>query len=198
MAAADTRARSSRRQLPITGSAHKAGIVSDAHMGAVLAALDMAAERRGAAGFDRRHHLQLGEAHVTGVGLAPSGAVVADRQSTPPTPATITTTSIRQDTSCIRQRAASPSRHRYPIGLLPASRLTPPRSGLERSDFVRWRNRRLQPKTALSRYRLFIGPISKGSSGSSSDGRRGAPLPVAPHRKRRQHLQPQSGFDPHW
>src|SRR5208283_6187771 len=32
----------------------------------------------------------------------------------------------------------SPSRHRYPIGLLPASWLTPPRSGLERSDFVPW------------------------------------------------------------
>jgi len=59
------------RQLPITGSAHKAGIVGDARMGAVLAALDMAAERRGPATLDRGHHLQLGEAHVTGVGLAP-------------------------------------------------------------------------------------------------------------------------------
>ncbi len=32
----------------------------------------------------------------------------------------------------------SPSRHRYPLGWLPAPRLTPPRSGLERSDFVPW------------------------------------------------------------
>ena len=40
-------------------------------MRAVLAALDVAAERGGAAGLDRRHDLQLGEAHVTGVGLAP-------------------------------------------------------------------------------------------------------------------------------
>jgi hypothetical protein len=31
----------------------------------------MAAERRGPAGLDRRHRLQLGEAHVPGVGLAP-------------------------------------------------------------------------------------------------------------------------------
>jgi hypothetical protein len=31
---------------------------------AVLTALDMSAERRGPAGLDRRHHLQLGEAHV--------------------------------------------------------------------------------------------------------------------------------------
>ena len=38
---------------------------------AVLAALDVPAERRGPATLDRRHHLQLGEAHVTGVSLAP-------------------------------------------------------------------------------------------------------------------------------
>ena len=71
MAAEDTRTRSSRRQLPITGSAHKARVVGDAFVRAVLAALDMSAERRGPATLDRRHHLQLGEAHVTGVSLAP-------------------------------------------------------------------------------------------------------------------------------
>ena len=71
MAAADAKARSSRRQLPITGSAHKAGIVGDPFVRAVLAALDVSAERGGATGLDRRHDLQLGEAHVTGVGLAP-------------------------------------------------------------------------------------------------------------------------------
>ena len=38
---------------------------------AVLAALDVAAERGGAAGLDRRHDLQLAEAHMAGVGLAP-------------------------------------------------------------------------------------------------------------------------------
>jgi len=42
----------------------------------------------------------------------------------------------------------------YPIGLLPASRLTPPRSGPERSDFVPWRNLRLRPKTAFRRIGL--------------------------------------------
>ena len=46
-------------------------------MRAVLAALDMSAERGGAAGLDRRHHLQLGEAHVTGVGLAPRRSLEA-------------------------------------------------------------------------------------------------------------------------
>ena len=40
-------------------------------MRAVLAALDVAAERGGATDFDRRHDLQLGKAHVTGVGLTP-------------------------------------------------------------------------------------------------------------------------------
>ena len=48
-----------------------AGVVGDPFVRAVLAALDVSAERRGPAGLDRRHHLQLGEAHVTGVGLAP-------------------------------------------------------------------------------------------------------------------------------
>ncbi len=31
-----------------------------------------------------------------------------------------------------------PPRHRCPLNRLPASRLLLPRSGLERSDFVRW------------------------------------------------------------
>ena len=44
---------------------------------AVLAALDVSAERGGATGLDRRHDLQLGEAHVTGVGLAPRRAMGA-------------------------------------------------------------------------------------------------------------------------
>ena len=35
---------------------------------AVLAARDMPAERRRAAALDRRHHLQLAEAHMAGVG----------------------------------------------------------------------------------------------------------------------------------
>ena len=62
---------SCRRALTLRAMAVAAGIVGDALVRAVLAALDMSAERRGAAGLDRRHDLQLGEAHVTGVGLAP-------------------------------------------------------------------------------------------------------------------------------
>ena len=60
-----------RRGLTLRAMPVAAGIVGDAFVRAVLAALDMAAERGGPAGLDRRHHLQLGEAHVTGVGLAP-------------------------------------------------------------------------------------------------------------------------------
>ena len=48
-----------------------AGIIGDARVRAVLAALDMTAERGGAAMFDRRHDLQLGETDMAGVGLAP-------------------------------------------------------------------------------------------------------------------------------
>ena len=44
----------------------------------VLAARDMPAERRRAAALDCAHHLQLVEAHVAAVGLAPSGTVVAE------------------------------------------------------------------------------------------------------------------------
>jgi hypothetical protein len=47
-------------------------------MGAVLAALDMAAEGRRAAALDRCHHLQLVAAHVTGIGLAPCRSVIAE------------------------------------------------------------------------------------------------------------------------
>ena len=64
-------------QLPITNVTHKAGVVGDALVRAVLAALDMAAERGCATGLDRRHDLQLGEAHVPGVGLSPRRPVGA-------------------------------------------------------------------------------------------------------------------------
>ena len=68
------------RQLPITEFAHKARVVSDERMATrrVLAACDVAAERRRAAALDRAHHLQLVEAHMAAVGLAPSGTVVAE------------------------------------------------------------------------------------------------------------------------
>ena len=55
-----------------------AGVVGDAQMGAGLAAFDMAAQRRGSAALDRRHDLQLAEAHVTGVGGTPSRPVATE------------------------------------------------------------------------------------------------------------------------
>src|ERR1700730_15669705 len=50
-----------------------AGIVGDLRIGAVrvLAARDMAAERCRAAVLDRRHHLELAEADMAGVGFTP-------------------------------------------------------------------------------------------------------------------------------
>ena len=47
-------------------------------MAAVLTARDMAAERRRAAALDRRHHLELVEADMAGIGLTPSRPVVAE------------------------------------------------------------------------------------------------------------------------
>ena len=68
------------RQLPITEFAHKTGVVGDLGMAArcVLAARDMAAERRCTTALDRTHHLQLVEAHMPAVGLTPGRTVVAE------------------------------------------------------------------------------------------------------------------------
>ena len=55
-----------------------AGVVRDLAVGAVLAARDMAAERCRAAALDRRHHLQLTEADMAGIGPAPCRAVAAE------------------------------------------------------------------------------------------------------------------------
>ena len=66
-----------RRALTLRAMPIAAGVVGDAFMRAVLAALDVAAERGCATGFDRRHDLQLREARMAGVGLAPCGPVDA-------------------------------------------------------------------------------------------------------------------------
>jgi len=57
-----------------------AGVVADLRVAAcyVLAACDMAAERGRAAALDGTHHLQLVEAHMRAVGLAPRRAVIAE------------------------------------------------------------------------------------------------------------------------
>ena len=47
-------------------------------MRAVLAARHMAAERRGATALDGRHHLQLVEAEVSGIGRPPRRPVIAE------------------------------------------------------------------------------------------------------------------------
>ena len=41
----------------------------------ILAALDMPAKRGRAALFDRRHHLELTQAHMSGIGSAPVGSM---------------------------------------------------------------------------------------------------------------------------
>src|SRR5712691_11089377 len=66
------------RQLPITEFAHKATVVGDRGVAAVLAARDVSAEGRRAAALDGAHHLELKQAHVTAVGMTPRGPVVAE------------------------------------------------------------------------------------------------------------------------
>ena len=77
-----------RRALTLRAVTVAAGIVGDAFVRAVLAALNVSAERGGAAGLDRRHDLQLAEADMAGVGLAPRRPMgakdVGDLQARPP------------------------------------------------------------------------------------------------------------------
>jgi len=55
-----------------------ARVVGNGRVGAVLAARDVAAECCGAAALDCRHHLQLIEADMAGIGFAPCRAIVAE------------------------------------------------------------------------------------------------------------------------
>ena len=64
-----------RRALTLWAMAVATRIVGDAAVAAVFAALDMAAEGRRAALLDRRHDLQLTEAHMSGIGPTPVGSM---------------------------------------------------------------------------------------------------------------------------
>ena len=64
-----------RRALTLWAMAVATRVVSDAAVAAVFAALDMAAERSRAALLDRRHDLQLTEAHMSGIGPTPVGSM---------------------------------------------------------------------------------------------------------------------------
>jgi hypothetical protein len=67
-----------RRALALRAMPVAAGIVRDLAVGALLTARNMAAERRGTAALDRRHHLELAEADMAGMGPAPCRAVAAE------------------------------------------------------------------------------------------------------------------------
>ena len=67
-----------RRALTLWAMPVATAIKSDAAVPAVLARLDMTAKRCGAAGLDRRHHLQLAEAQMAGMGRAPGGAMAME------------------------------------------------------------------------------------------------------------------------
>ena len=62
-----------RRALTLWAMAIAARVVGDAAVAAIFAALDMPAERGRAALLDRRHDLELLQAHMSGIGPAPVG-----------------------------------------------------------------------------------------------------------------------------
>jgi len=74
-----------RLALTLWAMAVAARVVSDAAVAAILAALDMPAEGGRAALLDRRHNLELSEAHMPGIGAAPVSSMamkdVCDLQS---------------------------------------------------------------------------------------------------------------------
>ena len=67
-----------RRALALWTMAVAARVVSDAAVAAIFAALDMPAESGRAALLDRRHHLELTEAHMSRVGSAPLGPMAME------------------------------------------------------------------------------------------------------------------------
>jgi transketolase len=64
--------------LTLRAVAVAAAVVGDLGVGAGFTARDVAAERRGAAAHDRRHHPELAEAHMPRIGPAPGGPVAIE------------------------------------------------------------------------------------------------------------------------
>ena len=64
--------------LSITDFAHKAAVVGDPPVPAVLAGLDVTAQRSGTTMLDRRHDLELMQAQMPGMGSPISRACVAE------------------------------------------------------------------------------------------------------------------------
>ena len=64
--------------LALRAVAVAAGVVGDAQVCAVLAAFDMTTQRLRSAALDRRHDLELAEAHMAGMRGTPSRPAVAE------------------------------------------------------------------------------------------------------------------------
>ena len=67
-----------RNTLAFGAVAVAAGVIGHAQGSAIVAAIDVTAEGRGAALLDGRHDLHLAEAQVTGVGMAKAWPEVAE------------------------------------------------------------------------------------------------------------------------
>jgi hypothetical protein len=70
------------RQLPITECTHKAGIVGDADLAAVLTLLDVSAKHGGAARLDGGHHAALALRELAALRCAERIAVAAEMSAT--------------------------------------------------------------------------------------------------------------------
>src|SRR6266851_8699571 len=98
-----------------------ARVVGDPAVAAILTALDMTAEGSRAAALDRRHHLELAEAHMPGIGLAPGGAMVME------------------DLGDLQPRAAHRRRARLPLSASPPAAARAGRAGWSHSGSWWWR-----------------------------------------------------------
>ena len=76
-------------------------------MRTLLAALDMTAERRRAAALDRRHHLELAEAHMAGIGQARQAGPWSRKMSATSSLGTRTAAGLRRPRSSASQQASS-------------------------------------------------------------------------------------------
>src|SRR6202040_1035517 len=127
-----------------------AGVVGDPAVAALRAALDMTAEGGRAAALDSRHHLELAEADMPGIGLAPGGPMAV------------------KDVCDLQPRAAHRRRTRLRVSASPRAAVRAGRAGWSRCGSWCWRRACKGPWC-----RAWHGPADKTPSPPSGAGRGG-------------------------
>ena len=136
--------------LTLRAVAVAAGVVGDLAVAAVLTSRDVAAERRGPAAHDRRHHLELAEAHMPRIGPAPGGAVAIE------------------DVGDLEPRAAHGRRVRPPLAASPRRATRAGRAGSSPRGSWWWR-----PGCRAPWCRAWRAPTGPGSPGCRCSARAG-------------------------